>query len=88
MHIKPHAVRVHAGCSAFPFNTPTKPLLRSHIKYKTVVFPKLQIIFIIYIFEIKSKYKQYIHFWSVFGIMNRLLRVSCKVNIARDPKYS
>ena len=35
----PLAVRVHTGCSAFPFNTPTKPLIRLHIKYKTVLFP-------------------------------------------------
>ena len=35
------AVRVHTGCSAFPFNTPqepTKQVIRLHIKYKTVLF--------------------------------------------------
>ena len=32
------AVRVHTGCSACPFYTPTKPLIRLHIKYKTVLF--------------------------------------------------
>ena len=34
----PLAGRVHTGCSAFPFYTPTKPLIRLHIKYKTA-FP-------------------------------------------------
>ena len=37
----PLAVRVHAGCSAFPFYTPTKPLIRLNIKYKIVLSPKL-----------------------------------------------
>ena len=40
----PLAVRLHTGCSAFPFCTPTKPLIQLHIKYKTVLFPKLQTI--------------------------------------------
>ena len=31
-------VCVHAGCSAFLFYTPTKPLIQLHIKYKTVFF--------------------------------------------------
>ena len=35
------AVHVHTGWSAFPFYTPTKPLIRLHIKYKTVLFPRL-----------------------------------------------
>ena len=37
----PLAVRVHAGCSAFPFYTPTKPLIWLHIKYKTDLFDKI-----------------------------------------------
>ena len=37
----PLAVCVLTGCSAFPFYTPTKPLIQLHIKYKTVLFPKL-----------------------------------------------
>ena len=37
----PLAVRIHTGCLAFPFYTPTKPLIQLHIKYKTVLFPKL-----------------------------------------------
>ena len=40
----PLAVRVQAGCSTFPFYTPTKPLIRLYFKYKTVVIPKLKII--------------------------------------------
>ena len=35
------AVRVYSGCSAFPFYTPTTPLILFDIKYKTVLFPKL-----------------------------------------------
>ena len=35
------AVRIHIGCSAFPLYTPTKLLILLHIKYKTVLFPKL-----------------------------------------------
>ena len=34
----PVAVRVQAGCSAFPFDTRTKPLIRLYFKYKTVLF--------------------------------------------------
>ena len=44
----PLAVRVQGGCSAFPFYTPNKQLL----KYKTALFPKLKIFFIIKIFII------------------------------------
>ena len=33
----------------FPFNTPTKPLIRLYFKYKTVFIPKLKIILIFYI---------------------------------------
>ena len=40
----PLAVRIHSGCFLFSFYTPTKPLIRLHIKFKTVLFPKLQII--------------------------------------------
>ena len=40
----PLAVRVHIGCSAFPFWTPTKPLMRLNIKFKIVLSPKLLII--------------------------------------------
>ena len=32
----PLAVRVKTGCSAFPFYTPTKPLIRSYFKCKNV----------------------------------------------------
>ena len=35
--------RVQADCSAFPFYTPTKPLIRLYFKYKTVLIPKLKI---------------------------------------------
>ena len=41
----PLAVCVQAGCSTFPFYTPTKPLVRLYFKYKTVLIPKLKIIF-------------------------------------------
>ena len=55
----PLAVRVNAGCSAFPFYFPTKLLIQLHIKYKTVLFPKIMIIFIFinnfYIFDIYNK---------------------------------
>ena len=37
----PLAVHVHAGCSTFPFYTLTNPLIQLHIKYKSVLFPKL-----------------------------------------------
>ena len=37
----PLAVRVHTCCSAFPFYTPTQPLIQLHIKHKTVSLPKL-----------------------------------------------
>ena len=37
---------VQAGCSAFPFYTPTKPLKRLCFKYKTVIVLKLKLIFI------------------------------------------
>ena len=37
------AVRVQAGCSAFPFYTPTKLLKRLYFKYKTVLIPKLKL---------------------------------------------
>ena len=43
----PLAVRVQAGCSVFPFYTPTKTLIRLYFKYKTVLIPKLKIIFIV-----------------------------------------
>ena len=35
-----------AGCSAFPFYTPTKPLIRLYFKYKTVLVPKSKIYFL------------------------------------------
>ena len=38
----PLAVCVHTGCSAFPFYTPTKPLIQLHIKYKTRAWLTLQ----------------------------------------------
>ena len=34
----PLAIRVHANCSAVLFYTPTKPLIRLHVKNKTI-FP-------------------------------------------------
>ena len=34
----PLAVCVQTGCSAFPFYTPNKWLIRLHIKYKTALF--------------------------------------------------
>ena len=37
----PLAVRVHTGWSAFPFYTPSKPLIQLHIKYNPVLFPEL-----------------------------------------------
>ena len=42
----PLAVYVQAGCSAFPFYTPTNPLIWLYLKYKTVLIPKLEIIFL------------------------------------------
>ena len=36
-------VRVHTGCSAIPFCTPTKPLIRLNIEHKIVLSHKLQI---------------------------------------------
>ena len=42
----PLAVGVQAGCSTFPFYTLTKPLKGLHLKYKTVLIPKIKIIFI------------------------------------------
>ena len=58
----PLAVRVQAGCSAFQFYTPTKPLIQLYFKCKTVFIPKLKTIFIFQIFIIKCKYKQLIQF--------------------------
>ena len=49
----PLAVRVQAGCSAFPFYTPTKPLIRLYLKYKTVLIPKIKNNF--YILDIYNK---------------------------------
>ena len=43
------AVCVHTGRFVFLFYTPTKPLIQLHIKYKTVLFPKL---YFVYIFDI------------------------------------
>ena len=42
----PLAVRVLAGCSAFPFYTSTKPLKQLYFKYKAVLIPKSKMIFI------------------------------------------
>ena len=50
----PLAVRVQAGCSAFPFYTPAKPLKRLYFKYKTALIPKFKIIFF-YILDIYNK---------------------------------
>ena len=44
--LAPLAVRIQAGCFAFPFFTPTKPLIRLYSKYKTVLIPKFKNIFI------------------------------------------
>ena len=38
----PLAVLLQAGCLAFPFYSPTKPLIRLYIKYKTVLIPTLK----------------------------------------------
>ena len=43
-YFAPLAVRVHTGCSVFPFYTLTKPLMQLHITFintKTVLLPKL-----------------------------------------------
>ena len=37
----PLAVIVYTGCSAFSILHSNKPLIRLHIKYKTVLYPKL-----------------------------------------------
>ena len=37
----PLVVRVYNGCLAFPFYTPSKPLIRVHIKNKPVLFHQL-----------------------------------------------
>ena len=42
----PLAVRVQAGCSAFPFYTPTKLLIWLYFKEKTVLIPRLKIFFL------------------------------------------
>ena len=42
-----------AGYSAFPFYTPTKPLIRLYFKYKTILIPKLKIFF--YILDFYNK---------------------------------
>ena len=55
----PLAVRVYTGCFDFPFYTPTKLLIRQHIRYKAVLFPKF-LFFSFKIFIIQCKYKQYI----------------------------
>ena len=39
----PLAGRVQAGCCAFPFYTPTKPLMQVYFKYKNIYIPKLKI---------------------------------------------
>ena len=51
-------VRVQAGCSAFPFHTLTKLLIRLYFNIQTVLIPKLKIIFIFKIFIIKCTYEQ------------------------------
>ena len=61
---------VQAGCSAFPFHTPTNPLIPLNFKYKTVIIPKLKIYFYILDIIIKCKYKQKFNFWNVHGIIN------------------
>ena len=50
----PLAVRVYAGSSAFPIYTKTKLFISFHIKYKTILFPKLYNIFF-YILDIYNK---------------------------------
>ena len=44
----PLAVRVQAGCSAFPFYNPTKPLRRLYLKFKHILISKLKISFFIF----------------------------------------
>ena len=41
----PLTVLDHTGCSAFPFNSTTKPLIQLYIKYINVLFPQLEILF-------------------------------------------
>ena len=43
------AVCVQAGCSAFLFYTPTKPLIRLYFKCKTVLIPKLKKVFLYFL---------------------------------------
>ena len=43
----PLVVRVQAGCSAFPFYTPTKLLIRLYFNIQTVFIPKLNTFFFI-----------------------------------------
>ena len=48
--VAPLAVSVQAGCSAFPFYTPTQPLIQLQFKYKTILIPESKILFFFYIF--------------------------------------
>ena len=67
---KSHLQNKHLVCSigcpwtpwllAFPFYIPTKPFIRFHIKYKTVLFPVLYIVFIFQIFIINVNISKYI----------------------------
>ena len=68
----PLAVRVHTGCSAFPLYTPIKPLIRLHIKDKTVFFLNYKF-FLLYIFNKNVNISNKFNFWNVHGI-------SCKVS--------
>ena len=71
---------------AVPLYTPTKPIIRMHIKYKTVLFPKLEIIFYILDVNISNKF----NFWNVqmyFGSLAKLseaLRVSLTLQETRS----
>ena len=64
----PLAVHALAGCSAFPFYSPTKPLIRLYFKYKTVLIPTLKIFFIFYIFIINVNISNKFYFWNISGL--------------------
>ena len=50
------AARVQAGCSSFPFYTPTKPLIRYNFKYKAVLISKLKYFYILNIYKTVHEY--------------------------------
>ena len=67
----PLSVRVDAGCSAFPFYTPTKPLIWLHNNTKLFNCQNYKYIFF-YILDIYFKnvnINNKFNFWNVHGIM-------------------